>query len=206
MSLSYQHIFEPGTRTDAPPLLLLHGTGGNERDLLDLGRTLSPGSALLSPRGNVSEHGANRFFARLAESVFDPAEVRRRTQSLATFVTDATQQYQLTPGSLVAVGFSNGANIAATLLQLFPASLGGGVLLRSMVVLDQPAPHGSLPGKHVLLINGEHDPIVPPGHPDRLAMLLRQGGASVTTHVIQGAGHGLTREDLTVAKNFLAAR
>src|SRR5690242_21228250 len=119
-NLTYHHVFEPGTDPNAPPLLLLHGTGGNETDLLRLGRAISPGSALLSPRGDVSEGGARRFFARLAEGVFDPVEVTRRTHALADFILAATQQYRLEPARLIAVGFSNGANVAATLLQLRP--------------------------------------------------------------------------------------
>src|SRR5258708_4200941 len=139
MNLSYTHVFEPGTDASAPPLLLLHGTGGDERDLLRLGHTLSPGSALLSPRGDVSEGGALRFFARLADRRFDAAEVTRRTHPLADFIEAAAKKYHLDRSHLLAVGFSNGANIAATLLQLRPASLGGGVLPRPRVVLDQPA-------------------------------------------------------------------
>ncbi len=203
-SLAYFHLFEPGTRNDAPVLLLLHGTGGDEADLLPLGRNLSPGSALLSPRGNVSEHGANRFFARLGEGVFDPAEVTRRTHELADFIAGAASKYQFDPARLVAVGFSNGANIAATLLQLRPGSLGGAILLRPMVVLDQPAPAGSLAGKRVFIASGTADPIVPPDHPTRLAALLRAGGASVSLHT-SPASHGLVAGDITAAKKFLAA-
>ena len=153
MKFSYHHVFEPSTELSAPPLLLLHGTGGDEGDLLQLGRTLSPGSALLSPRGDVSEGGARRFFARLAEGVFDPAEVTQRTHALADFIAHATKHYNLKASRLIAVGFSNGANIAATLLQLRPESLGGAVLLRPMVVLDRPATAGSLAGKNVLISN-----------------------------------------------------
>ena len=161
MPLSYHHVFEPGTDPVASPLLLLHGTGGNEHDLLRLGRTLSPGSALLSPHGDVNEGGALRFFARLAEGVFDPAEVARRTHALADWIEAAAKHYRLDSARLLAVGFSNGANIAATILQLRPASLGGGVLIRPMVVLDQPTAPGTLAGKRVLLLNGSVDPIVP---------------------------------------------
>jgi phospholipase/carboxylesterase len=132
---------------------------------VSLAQALSPGSALLSPRGDVSEHGARRFFARLAEGIFDPAEVTRRTHALADFVAGATAHYALDPTRLTAVGFSNGANIAATLLQLRPEALAGAVLLRPMVVLDQPAAAGSLAGKPVLLANGTQDPIVPADHP-----------------------------------------
>ncbi len=205
MNLSYHHLFEPGTNPSAPPLLLLHGTGGNEHDLVPLARQLSPGSALLSPRGDVSEHGARRFFARLAEGVFDPAEVTRRTHALADFITAVTAHHGLDATRLVAVGFSNGANIAATLLQLRPETLAGAVLLRPMVVLDQPATAHSLTGKRVLLANGTQDPIVPNDHPPRLAALLRAGGADVTLHTAP-AGHGLTAGDIAAAAKFLTAR
>ena len=181
MNLSYHYRFEPGTDPSTPPLLLLHGTGGDENDLLPLGRTLSPGSTLLSPRGDVNEYGARRFFARLAEGVFDPAEVTRRTQALADFIAAATAKHGLDHSRLIAVGFSNGANIAATLLQLRPESLAGAVLLRAMVVLDQPAAAQSLTGKRVLIASGTSDPIVPNDHPPRLAALLRAGGADVLT-------------------------
>jgi len=203
MNFSYHHIFQPGTDPAAAPLLLLHGTGGNERDLLPLARTLSPGAAVLSPRGDVSEHGANRFFARLAEGVFDPAEVTKRTHALADFIAAASAHYGLDPTRLTAIGFSNGANIAATILQLRPTVLGGAVLLRSMVVLGQPATATSLSGKRVLLLNGTADPIVPLDHPPRLAALLRAGGADVTQTFVPSS-HGLTAADLTAAKSWLA--
>ena len=205
MNLSYHHLFESGTDPAAPPLLLLHGTGGNEHDLLSLGRKLSPGSALLSPRGNVTEHGAPRFFARLAEGVFDPAEVTRRTHELADFIAAAAAQYHFDPRTLIAVGFSNGANIAATVLQLRPAVLGGAILLRPMVVLDQPAPAGSLAGKRVLIASGTQDPMVPATHPPHLAALLRAGGATVTLQSSPG-GHGLVATDLAAAQKFFADR
>jgi predicted esterase len=203
MNFSYHHIFQPGTDPAAAPLLLLHGTGGNERDLLPLARTLSPGAAVLSPRGDVSEHGANRFFARLAEGVFDPAEVTKRTHALADFIAAASAHYGLDPTRLTAIGFSNGANIAATILQLRPTVLGSAVLLRSMVVLGQPATAASLSGKRVLLLNGDADPIVPLDHPPRLAALLRAGGADVTQTFVPSS-HGLTAADLTAAKSWLA--
>lgn len=200
-ALSYHHRFEPGTDPAAPPLLLLHGTGGNENDLIPLGRKLSPGSALLSPRGDVSEHGARRFFARLAEGVFDPAEITRRTHALADFLAAAARQYGLDPRRLTAVGFSNGANIAATLLLLRPASLGAAVLLRPMVVLE-PAQLPDLTGRRIIISSGNQDPIVPPDHPDRLADTLRRAGAGVTLH-LQAAGHGLVPADFGVARDFL---
>ncbi len=201
--LSYQHVYEPGSDPAAPPLLLLHGTGGNERDLLPLGRQLSPGSAILSPRGDVSEGGALRFFARLAEGVFDPVEVARRTQALADFVAVAALQYRIDRSRLIAIGFSNGANIAATLLQLRPEALGGAVLFRAMVVLDRPAAPGSLAGKRVLLSNGAHDPIIPADQPPHLAALLRAGGADVVQEV-HAASHGLVAADISAARRWFA--
>ncbi|MDB6113469.1 MAG: phospholipase/carboxylesterase [Lacunisphaera sp.] len=200
-SLSYHHRFEPGTDPSAPPLLLLHGTGGDENDLIPLGQKLSPGSALLSPRGDVSEHGARRFFARLAEGVFDPAEITRRTHSLADFVAAAAKQYDLDPARLTAVGFSNGANIAATLLLLRPESLAAAVLLRPMVVLE-PAKAPDLTGKRVLISSGTTDPIVSNDHPVRLGAILRQAGADVTLHT-HPAGHGLMPADFAAARKFL---
>ena len=195
---SYQHVFEPGTDPRAAPLLLLHGTGGNERDLLQLGRQLAPGAALLSPRGNASERGLPRFFARLGEGVFDPAEVARRTHELADFLAAASSRYGLDPARLTALGFSNGANIAATLLLLRPESLGRAVLL---VVLE-PKTVPALAGKRVLISSGELDPIVPPDHPPRLAAQLRAGGADVTLET-QPVSHQLTRGDLELAARWL---
>jgi len=205
MSVTFHHVFHAATDPAAPPLLLLHGTGGNEHDLVRISRTLSPGSALLSPRGNVSEGGALRFFARLAEGVFDPAEVSDRTHALADWVVAAAKKYHLDLARLTAVGFSNGANIAATLLQLRPEILAGAVLLRPMVVLDQPAAPGSLTGKRVLLLNGNVDPLVPLDHPPRLATLLAAGGATTTVELLR-ASHHLTPGDLAAAQAWLAAK
>lgn len=199
---TYHHIFEPATDPLKPPLLLLHGTGGNETDLLRIARSVSPGSALLSARGDVSEGGALRFFARLAEGVFDPAEVARRTNALADFIVAAAKHYALDVHQLLALGFSNGANIAATVLLLRPEALGGGILFRSMVVLNQPAAEGSLAGKRVLLANGSVDPLVPPDHPARLAALLRAGGAEVAVESLQ-ASHQLTSQDVAAAQSWL---
>jgi phospholipase/carboxylesterase len=200
--LTYHHVFEPGTNPSAPPLLLLHGTGGNEHDLLRLGRAISPGSPLLSPRGDVSEGGALRFFARIGEGVFDPKEVSRRTHALADFIVGAAKLYHLDPLRLLAVGFSNGANIAATLLQLRPDVLGGGALFRPMVVLNQPAAAGSLTGRRVLLSSGSTDPLVPPGDLGKLADLLRAGGADVRVETVP-ASHALTSQDLAAAQSWM---
>lgn len=200
--LTFQHVFEPATDADAPPLLLLHGTGGNERDLLRVGHMISPGSALLSPRGPVNEAGAARFFARVAEGVFDPQEVATRTQALADFVVAATKHYGLDIGRLVAIGFSNGANVASALLLLRPETLAAAVLLRPMVVLDLPAAPESLVGKRVLVTSGSTDPIAPPDHGTRLAELLRVGGAEVMTRVHM-ASHALVQGDVDAAREWL---
>lgn len=203
MSLnSHHYLFQPGA-PDTPPLLLLHGTGGTEHDLVPLAQRLSPRSAVLSPRGNVSEHGANRFFARLAEGVFDPIEITRRTHELADFVATACQEHGLPADRLIALGFSNGANVAATLMQVRPEILGGAILLRPMVVLEQLAAAGSLADKRVLISSGTSDPIVPATHPEKLAQLLRAGGAKVTV-ATHAASHMLVAGDLQAAHDWLA--
>ena len=201
MKLSYQHVFRAGTDPLAPPLLLLHGTGGDENDLLPLGRDLSPGSALLSARGNVLEHGMPRFFRRFAEGVFDLADVEKRTHALADFINAAAKEYRLDQSKLLAVGYSNGANIATSLLLLRPEVLVGAVLLRAMVVLE-PAKVPDLSGKRILISSGSQDPIVPDDHPTRLAERFRKAGATVTLNTHR-AGHGLTAADFAAAKQFV---
>src|SRR5689334_22618027 len=126
--LDFEHVYEPPATASADTILLLHGTGGNERDLLPLGRMLTPGAALLSPRGKVLEHGMPRFFRRLAEGVFDEEDLNARTYELADFVTAAATAYRFDPRQVIAVGYSNGANIAASTLLLRPDVLAGGVL------------------------------------------------------------------------------
>lgn len=201
-SLSYHHVFEPGRDPAAAPLLLLHGTGGDERDLLPLARHLSPGSVVLSPRGDVLEGGAPRFFRRFAEGVFDLADVERRAHALADFLAAAASHYGFDASRLTAVGFSNGANIAAALLFLRPESLAAALLLRPMVVL-QPEKISDLAGKRVLISSGDYDPIVPGDHPERLAAQFRAGGAEVTV-ARHPASHGLVPADFAAAREFLA--
>lgn len=195
------HRFEAATDAGSPPLLLLHGTGGDENDLLGLGKMISAGSALLSPRGRVLEHGMPRFFRRLAEGVFDEDDVRRRALELGEFVAEARKQYGIAPP--VAVGFSNGANIAAALLLLRPDVLSGAILLRAMVPLSDP-PSARLDGKPVLLLSGQADPIVPASNSARLAALLSQAGASVS-HKLLPAGHQLSQADVTLARNWIGS-
>ncbi|HWL71741.1 MAG TPA: alpha/beta hydrolase [Geminicoccus sp.] len=200
--LSFLHRFEPGTLPGRPPVLLLHGTGGDETDLLPLGRTVAPGSALLSPRGKVLEHGMPRFFRRLAEGVFDEADVRRRADELADFVAEARAAYGLE--APLALGFSNGANIAAATLLLRPEALAGAVLIRAMVPLAEP-PAAGLAGKPVLLLSGSTDPLVPAANADRLADMLGSAGAEVA-HRTLPVGHGLSQGDVTLAAKWFGQR
>jgi len=197
--LSFIHRFKPATAPERPTLLLLHGTGGNEDDLLPLGSAIAPGSALLSPRGKVLEGGMPRFFRRLQEGVFDEEDVRRRAHELADFVAQARESYGLE--APVAVGFSNGANIAAAMLQLRPEALAGAVLLRAMVPLQEP-PAADLAGKRVLIVSGASDPIVPAENAKRLASLLAGAGA-IVQHQVFPAGHGLSQADLSLAKTWI---
>ncbi|MBO1075843.1 alpha/beta hydrolase [Roseomonas marmotae] len=199
--LGFRHRFERGTEGSGPPLLLLHGTGGDENDLLPLGRAVAPGVALLSPRGQVLEQGMPRFFRRLAEGVFDEEDLRRRTGELADFVAAARDAYGIP--APVALGFSNGANIAAAMLLLRPGVLRGAALLRAMVPLRQP-PAARLDGTPVLLLSGAADPIVPAANSAELATQLEQAGAAVTRQVLP-VGHGLSQADLMLVKNWLAA-
>ncbi|AMA57363.1 alpha/beta hydrolase [Bradyrhizobium sp. CCGE-LA001] len=198
---AFIHRFEPATTAGSPPLLLLHGTGGDENDLLGLGRMISPGSALLSPRGRVLEHGMPRFFRRLTEGVFDEDDVRRRARELGEFVDESRQRYRI--AAPVAVGFSNGANIAAALLLLEPDVLAGAILLRAMVPLSVP-PKANLAGKPILLLSGQGDPIVPASNSAQLAALLSQAGARVT-HRVLPAGHQLSQADVTLARDWIGS-
>ncbi len=196
--LSFIHRFEPGTST-AAPLLLLHGTGGDETDLLPLGKALAPDRALLSPRGKVLENGMPRYFRRLAEGVFDEQDVIKRANELADFIVEAGKAYGLPKP--VAVGFSNGANIAAAILLLRPEALSGAILLRAMVPLAKP-PQAALAQTPVLIVSGASDPIIPASNAKRLATMLKDANADVT-HETLPTGHNLTQNDVTIATKWL---
>lgn len=197
---AFIHVFEPGSDPARRPLLLLHGTGGDERDLLSLGRTVAPGASLLSPRGKVLEGAAPRFFRRLAEGVFDEADLRRRTDELAEFVLWARERYGLP--APIALGFSNGANIAAALLLQRPEILAGAALLRAMVPFAEPL-QADLTGKPVLILSGALDPIVPKANAELLAKRLGESGAAVE-HRLLPAGHGLGQADIGLLGDWLA--
>src|SRR5438034_11669088 len=193
------HEFVPGTSNRT--LLLLHGTGGNERDLVPLGRELDPRAALLSPRGKVLEHGMPRFFRRLAEGVFDLEDLKTRTNELADFVAAAARHYKLTADHIVGVGYSNGANIAASMLLLRPEIMRGAILFRAMVPLN-PDTLPDLSSVRVWIGAGDQDPIVPASETNRLVELLRDAGADVTIRFAK-AGHGLTNDDVVTARDWL---
>lgn len=200
-ALGFQHIFEPASDPQAPTLLLLHGTGGDENDLLPLGRAVAPGAGLLSPRGKVLEHGAPRFFRRLAEGVFDQQDLAVQTAALAAFIEAAARTYGFEPGRLVAVGFSNGANIASSLLLRNPDALSAAALLRPMVPFVPEAP-ANLVRKPILIVAGSADPIVTASNTTQLVSLFTEANADVSVHRLPG-GHALTAQDIPLTQTWL---
>lgn len=197
--LGFIHRFIPGDNTT---LLLLHGTGGNEEDLIPLGRELAPNASILSPRGKISEHGAPRFFRRLAEGVFDMEDLVFRTHELAEFVENAAEEYGFDPAKLIGIGYSNGANIAAGLILLHPGLLRAAVLFRSMVPLE-PEVTPDLSGLPVFMAAGTRDQMIPPDNTEKLANMLREAGAEVELRW-RDIGHPLTREEIEEAKDWLS--
>jgi phospholipase/carboxylesterase len=200
-ALSFIHRFEEGTEPGARPLLLLHGTGGDENDLVPLGRMIAPGAPLLSPRGKVLENGMPRFFRRLAEGVFDEADVRARAQDLADFIEQAGAQYGI--ASPIALGYSNGANVAAAVLLLRPQALAGAILLRATMPLPETPPV-DLGGKPVMIVSGARDPMRSSEGAARLAAVLQRDGAVVEHRTLPG-GHELTQSDVGLARTWLGA-
>jgi phospholipase/carboxylesterase len=182
-------------------LLLLHGTGGNERDLLPLGRELDPNASLLSPRGKILENGMPRFFRRLAEGVFDLEDLKARTNELADFVSAAVRHYKLDADHIVGVGYSNGANIAASMLLLRPEIMHAAILFRAMVPLI-PDKLPDLSSVRIWIGSGDQDPIIPTSEAQRLVELLRRAGADLTIRFFNG-GHGLTNDEVETAGQWL---
>lgn len=199
---SFIHRFIPGAGPNAADtLLLLHGTGGNENDLLKLGAELLPGASLLSPRGQVLENGMPRFFRRLSEGVFDLEDLSIRTNELADFVESACEKYQIDPARLTAVGYSNGANIAASVMLSRPETFSSAVLFRAMVpFVPQNSPDMSMHA--VFLASGLTDRIIPGDSGRKLAAMFEDYGATVEMFLHRG-GHELGEDDIQAAKNWL---
>ncbi len=197
--LGFTHRFVAGS--DPTTLLLLHGTGGNEKDLLGLGKALAPEANLLSPRGKVLENGMPRFFRRLAMGVFDVPDLMEQTHALAQFVKEATTAYNLDPAKIVALGYSNGANIAASLLLLHPEILAGAALLHAMPPF-YPDELPDLDDKPILLTAGRNDSMVPGDQAELLGELYRRSGAEVSVVWFPG-GHELTTQEIQVVKDWL---
>ena len=201
--LSYIHRFVPAEQTvNATTLLLLHGTGGDENDLLPLGRALAPVASLLSLRGKVLENGMPRFFRRLAFGVFDEKDLKFRTDELASFIEETIASYDLVAAKIIAVGYSNGANIAASLLLLRPGLLRGAVLFHPMVPLV-PAVLPDLSAVPIFIGAARHDEIVPPEETERLATQLRNCRATVLVHWEAGE-HSLSPGEVEAARRWLA--
>jgi predicted esterase len=204
-ALGFVHRYLPPTthaeRAASTTLLLLHGTGGDEEDLIPLGRSLLPGAGILSPRGRVLESGAPRFFRRIAPGVFDLEDLARQTDALASFVDAAATTYHLDRDRMIAVGFSNGANIAASLLLRRGAHLRGAVLLSPMLPFE-PETLPALAGVSVFIGAGERDPMASRAIVEALETKLRAAGAAVTMHWTPG-GHAITKEELTAAQEWM---
>ena len=197
--LGFTHQFIRGSSDRT--LFLLHGTGGDENQLVPLGRELDPAATLLSPLGKTLENGNARFFRRLAEGVFDLDDLRARTDELAEFVKAAAVRYEFALDKLVAVGYSNGANIAASLIFRHPGLLRSAILFRAMVPFE-PEELPDLAGTRIWLAAGKEDPLIPPDNVMRLAELLSDAGAEVTARMFE-ASHGLTNVELVMAKRWL---
>lgn len=197
--LGFIHRFDKGTGDTT--LLLLHGTGGDEDDLIPLGREIAPEANLLSPRGKVLENGMPRFFKRLAMGLFDLEDLALRTDELAAFIDAAEERYGFDRNTLVAVGFSNGANIAASLLLRHPGIVAKAALLHAMAPFEPEAPV-DLSGTSVLLTSGSQDTMVPSSMSAQLAEMLGEFGADVEHSIFPG-GHHLTLEELQTVKEWL---
>jgi phospholipase/carboxylesterase len=201
--LGFIHRFVPAEGpASGETLIVLHGTGGDENALVGIGQTIAPGAAILSPRGNVLEHGAPRFFKRLAEGVFDPKEVRSRAEELARFIRAAIVKYALDSTRVYALGYSNGANVASTVMFIDPQLIQGVILLRPMVVFE-PKDQNDLSGTGVFISAGRMDPIVPVSSVERLAELFESRHAEVTLKW-QLTGHNLVPSEVREASDWLA--
>ena len=200
MKTEFKHIFIPGDLR-LPVLLLLHGTGGNERDLLDLGQSLSPGAAILSPRGKILENGMPRFFKRLAEGVFDLEDLAFRTNELSDFVVEARGEYELGDTPIFALGYSNGANILAAVQFAAPELFDATILMHPLIPFTPPAV--DFGGRKVLITAGQRDPMASVAMTETLGDYFTAHGAK-TELAWHAGGHELRQEELRAAQAFLA--
>jgi phospholipase/carboxylesterase len=198
---NWPHLFVPGN-DDGPIALTLHGTGGNEHEVSTLAQVLMPGAPILSPRGRVSEGGMNRWFRRLGEGIFDVDDVIVRAGELADFIGLATAQYGLSGRPIVALGFSNGANIATATALLHPSVLNRAVSLSGMYPFGEQDPVGDATGVSFFLANGTHDPMAPLASVTRLETVAGSHGATVE-RLVRPGGHGITQEDVAAATQWL---
>lgn len=202
--MTFAHRYSPPSGGDSRTLLLLHGTGGDENSLIKLGAMLLPSAGLLSPRGRVLENGMPRFFKRFAEGVFDYDDIKLRANELGDFIAEAAAEYGFDPSKVIAVGYSNGANIGWSTMLVRPETLSGAVLFRPMATLtDIPLP--DLSGKRIFVSSGERDPIVPRPTVETLVSQMRSAGADLTMHWEPG-GHELGPDELELAREWLAAQ
>ncbi len=204
MQLGFTHRFIEATQPDLPTLVMLHGTGGDETDLLALGQEILPGAAILSPRGKVLENDMSRFFRRLAAGVFDLEDLQFRTHELADFIAAAATDYDFNPNQVIAVGYSNGANIAASMLLLRPQVLSAAVLFRPMEALA-PQNLPDLAGIPIFIAAGRTDSLISPDDTQRLVKLLEGAGAEVTIYWNPG-GHALSSTDVQAAREWLTLK
>lgn len=203
-ALSWIHVFHEGVG-DTPVILTLHATGADEHDPIRLGQALLPGAPVLSPRGRVSEQGMNRWFARKAEGIFDVDDVIAQARDLAAFVPGALDNYGLRGRPVVAVGFSNGANMASALALLHPEIVNTVVAFSGMYPFGDRDPLDRVDGVRIFMANGDDDPMAPLTSGDRLESVATEHGASVTRFVRPG-GHGVTQDEVSSAIEWLGSK
>lgn len=198
----WPHLYRPGSSPDAPVLLMLHGTGSNEQDIAALATELDPDAGVLAPRGKVAEHGMLRWFRRHAEGVFDVDDVTARAGQLAGFIDAAVEYYGIRDRRLIAVGFSNGANIALATALLHPQNLDRVIAFSGMYPLGERDTAADLTGSRILVLNGDTDPMAPLASISQLVTALNRADAQ-TEQVLRPGGHGITHTDLAAAKDWL---
>ncbi|MFF2315201.1 alpha/beta hydrolase [Arthrobacter sp. NPDC058097] len=199
---AWPHVYAPG-RGDSPVLLMLHGTGSNERDIASLAGALDPDAGILAPRGRVQEHGMLRWFRRHGEGVFDIDDVIGRAGELAGFIAAARDHYGLGARQIIAVGFSNGANIALATAILHPGDLNRVIAFSGMYPLGERTSPAGLAGSRILTLNGDTDAMAPLASVTTLITELNLHGATVE-QVLRPGGHGIHPGDLDAAKDWLA--